>query len=355
MGERILTNVERVHFHENDKNSPEDLCLPSCLTSLAGSIGRDIGIRITEDGWRQRQLYFDLLAWTGMGFGLLWYPGGCPSCTDLSQVNDSHDQTIERGFAGIGCRADIIENNAETAALIKQRLVESIDTGFPVLAFGLVEPPECGIVCGYRKDGGELLGWDFFQKEFPCEQHDNGMLLLRDWSKVWKFVFLKEKGAPVDLRSSERMQQCLEHGIRIMTKTSVENYLAGQAAYEAWKTYVLADAVPPEEIRRRHFLHHILVGNLAEARAYTCFYLGGKPDLPPDAPAAERAGDKFMIIHNTCWKIWNVLGDYGAPMEILAEKFIDPDNRRKIAEHIDEMAQLDREALHLLKQAVGQA
>lgn len=344
---KLSDQVERVHFYENDRNSPEDIVFPSCLTSLAGGIGLDVGRHVTEDGWTQRRLYFDLLAYTGMGFGLLWHRDGCCSCLDLTQVNDSHDETVERGFRGIGCGVRIMENTPETREEIRKMLIDSIDAGRPVIAFGMVEPPESGLVCGYEEDGGVLLGYDAFQNQFPCEKNESGMVVLRNWTKIWKFAFVHGTPTPVDRDAGDFRREVAAHGVKIMEKTESRGYPAGQAAYRAWRDYVSENSLPPEEIRARHRLHHLLVGNLAEARYFTGVYLA---ESPKESPAA-RAGELFREIHDRCWKIWGVLGEYGEPEESLSEKFVLPENRARIAEYIDEIARLEQTAVSWLKKA----
>jgi len=344
---KILNRIERIHFYENDRNSPEDIVFPSCLTSLAGGIGMDVKRHVTEDGWTQRRLYFDLLAYTGMGFGLLWHPDHCCSCLDLTQVNDSHNETIERGFRGIGCGVRIMENTPETREEIRKMLVDSIDAGRPAIAFGMVEPPESGLVCGYEEDGGILLGYDAFQDQFPCEKKENAMVVLRNWAKVWKFAFVHGTPNPVDRDAGDFRREVAAHGVKIMEKNESQGYLAGQAAYRAWRDYVSDNSLPAAELRARHRLHHLLVGNLAETRYFTGVYLAESPNKSP----AARAGEIFREIHDLCWKIWGVLGKYGDSEESLSEKFVLPENRARIAEYIDEISKLDQAALQYLKEA----
>lgn len=44
-----------------------------------------------------------------------------------------------------------------------QEMKSSIDRGVPVLAFGIIGPPECGIIAGYDKDGDVVYGYSYFQ------------------------------------------------------------------------------------------------------------------------------------------------------------------------------------------------
>ena len=45
-----------------------------------------------------------------------------------------------------------------------RRIKESIGRGMPVIAFGIIGPPEAGMVTGYADDGETLYGWSYFQE-----------------------------------------------------------------------------------------------------------------------------------------------------------------------------------------------
>ena len=44
-----------------------------------------------------------------------------------------------------------------------QRIMDSINRGIPVLAFGVVGPSDCCIITGYDQGGDVLLGWSTYQ------------------------------------------------------------------------------------------------------------------------------------------------------------------------------------------------
>ncbi len=65
-------------------------------------------------------------------------------------------------------------------------IVQSIrDTGRPVIAFGVVGPPECSLITGYDEGGDVLIGWSFFQDEAWCnagvEFEPSGYFRKRNW------------------------------------------------------------------------------------------------------------------------------------------------------------------------------
>jgi hypothetical protein len=336
-----VLDVRRVGFaHDlgSDTRSPESFAFPACLTSLVESLGGDVGWRTIEAHgreWTERFAYKDYLVATGMAFGLLWHPEHCLSSADLSQVNAEHNDTIRRGFDYAGRRNEIVEKSEGNAALLRDRIVANIDAGRPVLAFGIVGPPECGIICGYDQDGEVLLGWSHF--------HTDGMFRESAWlSGLWKIVLCGEPKAPV-----RDLKNIVEHGLSIMDMQEVGGYEAGVAAYDAWIAHVSdksCESMDDGALRHWHELHHLLVGNHAEARAYLSNFLAqrgaGQPQL-------EQAAGHFMNIHDTCWRVWDVLGGLGAPDGHLGLR--DPAKRDELAAMLGSIRDLDLLAADALR------
>ncbi|MCL2741485.1 MAG: hypothetical protein FWE70_05160, partial [Oscillospiraceae bacterium] len=195
--ERILDVrfTGNIHERKGDARSPESFPLPACMASLAEALGIDPAwIEIEAHGrkWSKRTLYDDVLACTGMAFGLLWHDEACHSCLDLTQVNP-HDRTIALAFDRIGYGHEVVMKDGVNYAAVKGRIVSSVDAGKPVLAFGLIGPPECGIICGYGDSGDTLYGWSHFQSHDPAHCHANGMFKADAgygwYGRAWKFAF----------------------------------------------------------------------------------------------------------------------------------------------------------------------
>jgi hypothetical protein len=133
-----------------------------------------------------------------------------------------------------------------------------------------------------------------------------------------------------------------------MKKRECQGYLAGSAAYDGWIDYVLnpeLSTVDDNLLKSRHQLHHLLVGNHAEARYYGHLSLKKIGDRN-----TAKAAEVFMNIHDTCWKVWGVLGPYG--QDDVWMGFRDVENRRKIAELLGRMKELDHIAVGYLESAV---
>jgi hypothetical protein len=101
--------------------------------------------------------YDILMGVTGAAFRRLWNrdDGGN---VDLSYFGD---EPFRRAFEAAGYEYRVVP--PEKGAMI-QAIRESIARGVPPISFGVIGPPEAGIVAGYQGDGGVLFGWSYFQE-----------------------------------------------------------------------------------------------------------------------------------------------------------------------------------------------
>lgn len=100
--------------------------------------------------------YDYLMGVTGAAFRRLWNrdDGGN---VDLSYLGD---EPFRRIFDALGYEWRIIP--AEKEAMI-QAIKATLVKGRPVISFGIIGPPEAGLVAGYSEDGAVLYGWSYFQ------------------------------------------------------------------------------------------------------------------------------------------------------------------------------------------------
>ena len=79
-----------------------------------------------------------------------------------------------RVFEALNYDHRVIPYGDKAAALRAVR--QSLARRRPVLAFGIIGPPECGIVAGYDEEGDVLLGYSYFQ-----DGSLSGYYQKRDW------------------------------------------------------------------------------------------------------------------------------------------------------------------------------
>lgn len=344
----VKLDVRSVGFLQNLKNdmrSPESFALPACMTSLMEYIGEDARwqtIRAHDREYTKRRLYDAILAATGMAFGLLWHKDVCPSSFDLTQVND-HNATILHAFDYVGYNCEIVERTGSNLREMKDLITQSIDAGRPVLAFGIVGPPECSIVCGYDGGGDTLFGWSHFQSYNPDDCESDGMFRKSDWyDGIWKIVLCRDKKEP-----KTGLKDIIRRGVAITTATELNGYSSGEAAYDAWVQYVsdpACESMGDDELRSRYWFHHALVGNHAEARCYLGNFLH---ESAGTEERLHKIGGLYNEIHDTCWQVWGVAGGISAADGYKCLR--DAAKRKELADLIGKIEELDFSAVNELK------
>ena len=354
---KIILDVRRVGFRNNmpdgDTRSPETFAFPACMTSMLECMGEDVkwrDIQAHNREWTERFLNKEIIAATGIGFGLLWSKEYCPSSTDLTQVNADHNDTIRLAFDYAGYACEIIDKTNGNKTAMRDKIFASLKAGRPVLAFGMVGPPECAIICGYDPATDSMLGWSHFQNWANVGKAENGMFIQPDWhNENWKIAICGEKTAP-----QRDIKAIIKRGLAIMEATSFCDgyYLSGYPAYDAWIAYVQnadCDTMSDDKLKSWHKFHNLLLGNHAEARCYLGNYLSANANGNEDILAA---GKNMAEIHDTCWKLWGVVGGIGAPDAW--QKMRDPEKRAELAALLTKIKQLDHDAMLALKRAVAE-
>ena len=359
---RKVLDVPRVGFYNGGNTGPEDFPFPSCLAAALDAAGQPIEwteFVAPDKVWRNNHTNKRLLAATGMGFSILWRKSEpCFSSSDLTLIND-HDETIRRAFAYVGREFEIVKTESAEQTALFARIRKSIDDGVPVVAFGIVGPPEACLVTGYDSEDLALVGWTFFPDDAGGDLEPNGMFRKTDWIKTaWKFVFIGERTEP-----TLTDEQVVRDGADFLRRTenAGEAYHAGTAAFDAWREFVEAPLPDPDDeksCRQRCEMHHMSVGTIAEARCYAGDYLrhladsfDGVVERKDYAYGLRQAAAMFATEHDLMWDAWNTLGGNGSPDAW--KEFRDPAKRARLAAIIADAQRLDRLALRYLDRAIA--
>ncbi len=332
MPEKKVLEVTRVGFpgYTGDQRAPESLPFPACMTSLMEHLGEDYPLKISYSEGRRyikRSGYQQFITVSGMTFQLLWHETLCPSSFDLTIGIEA----VGRAFAWAGYDYRIVRPDQTSYEAMKAEIVASIDRNKPVLAFGVIGPPECSLIAGYDQAGEVLLGWSHFQVIAPSEEEPNGMFRQADWQKnLYFLVFPGEKTA-----RRLKLSDVLAYGLSILEQRKVEDYLAGQAAYDAWIDLIAtaADFDDASLKMRYQFQRNLLFSN-AEARSWAADFLREN--------GIKDVAGCFVKIRNRSRKADAVLREKGW------QGLREPKNRRAITELLREMQALDRQAITAL-------
>ena len=177
MESRMIENIPRVaQFIGSD----------SYLTPFIGSLYAAL------HGMGQKRFYAELLALSGAGNRLTWrsgewFGGNC----DILACEEPPFAPHLRALKAIGYTAKIrlfkeivgLKGPYDSLDVAKEEITASIEKGVPVIAMGIIGPPECCVVHGFEKGGDMLIGWNYFQDSegfgpdapFKKENWQNGL------------------------------------------------------------------------------------------------------------------------------------------------------------------------------------
>ena len=224
----ILYGVPKVEF-SNGKCTP----FPACLESMLSYIGQ-----------RKNHSYTWLMATSGVAFRFCWNAGKWDmSNSNIMNITPQNPwEPYERAYQAAGWKCNIIEKNNLTKEIFTTYIVNNINKGNPVIALGVVGPPEACIITGYNENGAGLFGWSYFQDnpEFSAnaEIEKSGYFLCSKWwdnPETTAIITLGER------TSIPKLREILHHIYSILTMQSAGIYQAGQNAYQSWANDISND------------------------------------------------------------------------------------------------------------------
>ena len=350
----VLDRVPRVGFyfdmqkHEDSKmRCPEDVCFPSCLRACLEYLGDGLGCRkigLCSQQWGLGCGYAHLMGVTGVAFQLSWGDGWQPDSVASWLVGADPAEIFRRGFAAIGYECemlrhgDLLKQGPDNDEIARGHIIESIrDKGRPVIAHGVIGPPEECIITGYDEGGDVLIGWSFFQHSPDCnagvEFEPNGMFRKRNWfADTWSLVLIGEKRKQPDRKETYR--EALAWALDVVRAPKRFERHNGLAAYDAWAEHLLRDddfATDDMSVLRERFTaHDDAVGRVAEGRWYASIFLAqAAMDASLNAPELYAAASCCAAEHDLMWKVWGLVGGLGRD-EGKVRKLADADVRRQI-------------------------
>ena len=364
---RVLEGIPRVGFHRGGDACPESYPFPSCLAACLRYMGDDLGTRRIDAAggqWVLNETYVYLMGSSGEAFRLFWRPDWDLGNASILALTPDSRQFFEQAFAAIGYPYEILHGGEpgmdETE--MRRRISRAIrDTGRPVLAMGVVGPPECCIVTGIDEGGDVLMGWSFFQDapEFsagldfePC-----GYFRKRRWfPQTQALVLIGDKQGPVDREAVYRGS--LRRAVDLIRQPTLDldgPWPSGLSAFTEWGRTILRHRdFPPSDmavLRRRHRVHTATVGMVAEGRWYGSLYLKDAAGaIPAMAGPLHRAADCFEQEHALMWQVWGLAGGLGFEDDKVL-RFSEPEIRERIAPLILQARDLDARAADALDRA----
>jgi hypothetical protein len=344
-GSCILYGVPKVQYSYEEATP-----FPSSLKACLNYMGQDIN-------------YPYLMAASGASFRLRWnttrWDGGN---VDIMRIYEDPLGAFEKSFRSAGRSYRILQRKPEvTKDDFKQFIKSEIDNGRPVIALGIIGPPEACIITGYRDYCNTLLGWNFFQEnpEFAKDTQidDCGYFICNSWWENPCTIGLMSIGEECGTGSSVR--EILENAVAIMTIERIGDHAGGQAAFDVWVSAILDDTQFPKDailplLFERLMCQQDAMVMIGEGRSNAkCFmeYVAGQyPELKNECnKAAGYFKAEFPLVN----KMYEHLGGWKQGEE-QARKLADSVVRKEIAKLIEEAKQLDAKACELIKFIIKQ-
>jgi len=360
----VLEGVPRIHFYEGPPFCPEDICFPSTLKTCLEYLGDPIGCKHTTPPTRGLAScgYSYLVGTTGGAFALYWSPDWEMNNAIACLAAATDDAPYRRALESVGYACEIVRKapGRDNEAVFRERIIASITQARrPVIAFGVVGPPEAAIIAGYDAGGDVLIGWSFFQgmPEFAVglEFEPSGTFRKRNWfGSTESLVIIGEKGEAPKL--AEAYKEALRWNIEAARRPEVNGIPNGWAAYTAW-----ADALSRDEnfpmgdeptLRHRHGLHEMAVGTVAENRWYGGQFLLEAADHVHYSHVEDLfvAAGRLAAEHDLMWQVWDAAGGNGNPNAWA--RLAEPAVRRRIVPLILAARDKDMDAVAHLEHAV---
>ena len=336
----VLYGVPKVYYGREVDGQRQNRPFPMCLQSVLNYMGQNIG-------------YTELMAYCGTAFRQRIDSYGWNIATgDIRFTYESRLKAFELGFKGAGRSVKISEDFKAVKKEDAFTLIKSeIDCGRPVIALGVVGPPEACIVTGYRNNGDTLLGWSLFQDKWGgCGFDESGYFIKHDWWTRDYTQAIMSVGEEIISPTSDN--QVLENALMLMTTEKMPAYeghadfYGGQAAYEEWAKALeddasFTDAKRTEEISWCQGDAEVMLG---EGRSFGSVYMYQLAEKHPAAAAELKECARLLSAAAECVpKMW----------EARSKGMQDKATRARLAELVRQAARHEKEACVALKAAIG--
>jgi len=376
----VLQGVHRVAFAPIHDGRWEFTPFPSCLKSVAAFLGRPLS-------------YHYLLGASGAAFRFAWHAGRWNGGNvDIVVMSRDPLEPFVRGVRAAGCSERIVLNRSRSWEFdrssgragflepretddreeVRRAITASIAAGVPVIALGVVGPPEACIITGYDDGGDTLIGWSMFQEHIdptldlvpgdsraehaPSGLEPDGSFRRRDWWRsLYGAVFL-EKGPEPDPTA---VFSATRAWIPVLARTKrTYEFHTGIAAMRAYRDRLLDDADYPrgdrDALGLRKMAHYDAMTMLAERSNAAAFIRDGAalPRFAGVASVLATVADRYERVGREMEAWWEIVGPIWSDEEAQVAAVGDPRVRRAFAERVDVAIRAEEEAVGLVERVL---
>lgn len=342
----ILYGVPKVTYGVYGGNTPYPICLKACSEYLGENTN-----------------YPYIMAVSAAAFRLVWNN----ECWDLSNVDIFHtfgetNDVYRLGVEGLGREFSFLERDKNTT---KEQFISfikrHIDAGYPCIALGVIGPPEPCIITGYRDDGEELLGWNFFQNdsEFArsMEIDESGYFISRNWWNNTDTQAVMSMGAAVGEKFTS--EKIIANAVMALEGREDCGYSKGIKAYDAWKKALEEE----KSFMKGENYSRLFEKMLCQIDAMNCLLDGrrcGASFFYDLAEASSVRSDDYMMIakaFDKCVQEIEQMRDlYGdmSYMDGMLRRLADLELRKQSCKRIERAKRADMEALAIMRRVISE-
>jgi len=338
-GSVVLYGVPKVHYGAFGGCTP----LPIAMKAAANYMGMELD-------------YAEAIAFCGAAFRLTWNE----TCWDGGNVGDTFafddpTKVLRMALESLGCEYNCIGRDEATRKSDFIDFIKSkIDKGIPVMARGVIGPPEMGIIAGYRNKVDTLLGWNVFQEYQDVAKNvrfdDSGYYITSHWWENPDTNMLMAYGEVTGQRFS--VKTIVQNAIEVMTPRRHGDYAKGGYAYDAWKKAILNESEFAENmitplLVERLMCHGDATDCLMDGRYHAGAFFKKLAEKEPGQPLYGQLASQFDAVAKIVHKMFEAIGGWERG-ETQMKEFAKPEVRGQLGELIDECKVADEKALALL-------
>ncbi len=369
-----LSQISEVDSMMNNTVKTKDSCIlygvPKVAYSFEGCTPFCVSMTACLNYMGQQVDYAYIMAITGAAFRLRWnlygWDGGN---VDIMNIYEDKFEAFRRAFAAAGRRYQLLQREKSSKEDFIMFIKAEIDEGRPVIAFGIIGPPEACLVTGYRENGRILLGWNCFQENQEFAKgvtiEENGYYATDSWWENECTIALISVGEKQEALASHK--EILENAIDILTKEQVTYYeeegkpraayAGGQRAYDLWAGSIGDDKEFPEGAIIPLLYERIVCQNdaammLGEGRYYGAAYLEqvGR-EIEDVSKECSLAAQYFRRAAELGPRMSEIIGGFMQSEENI-RNFANPAIRKQLVTLIQQAKEFEAEAGKVLRDIV---
>lgn len=336
----ILYGIRKIRHGAYGSNT----MFPICIKAVSEYLGDDVSFPF-------------IMAATGAAFRMVWNKGAW----DLSNIDiyhalrESHDiykygaKALGRDFSFLGREEKT--KKEDFTAYIRSHIAK----GFPVIALGIIGPPEPCIVAGYEAGGECVMGWNFFQDDpsFAVSTMDNGYFKCGNWWENTDTQAVMCIGGRAGDPCGDK--EIIKRAIDIMEPRDESGYAKGIRAYGAWKTMILDEkwfdnGTVFDEMFSKLLVQEDAMTCIGDGRRWAAEYFEEISVRygEDEKKLCYRIRDHFQKVSDIAGKMMALIGDWD-DTENMLKNFADRSVREELGRLTDSAEQEDERAFEEIK------